>query len=281
MSKIVVFNNISLDKIQTGYTLKAGATGLDSATSATFNITAGAATRLAFTTEPGNTTAGVAITPAVQVTVYDAGGNVTNMTDTVTMAILNNAGGGTLSGTLKRVPDGSGVATFTGLNINKVGTGYTLRATSGSLQSDTSAGFNISAAAAHHLAFAIQPSVTASGDAITPAPTAIGSSSTPGRAVAVRANLRRSGVREGSAPSRRAAAPATRRILRPSAGSSMRSRTASPLGTCEGGSRLTIVSAPPLRESERARKRKRDWGSRAVAGASGRLARAARCEPES
>jgi len=60
----------------------------------------------------------------------------------VTIAIKTNPGAGTLSGTLT-VAAASGVATFTDLSINNIGTGYTLTATSGGLTSATSSTFNI------------------------------------------------------------------------------------------------------------------------------------------
>ena len=81
-------------------------------------------------------------------TVQDAGGNtVTTDTSTVTVAIANNAGpGGVLSGTLTKAAV-AGVADFSGnaLKIDKIGTGYTLSATDGSLTSATSGAFNITA----------------------------------------------------------------------------------------------------------------------------------------
>ena len=46
-SGVATFNNLSLNKSGNGYTLTASAAGLTSATSNTFNITAGAANKLA------------------------------------------------------------------------------------------------------------------------------------------------------------------------------------------------------------------------------------------
>jgi hypothetical protein len=60
------------------------------------------------------------------------------------MAILNNAGGGTLSGTTP-VNAVNGTATFSNLSIDKVGTGYTIQATSSGLTAVTSNSFNITA----------------------------------------------------------------------------------------------------------------------------------------
>jgi hypothetical protein len=60
----------------------------------------------------------------------------------VTLALGNNPGSGTLSCTLTQIAS-SGVATFNNLSIDKVGTGYTLTATSGVLTGTTSSAFNI------------------------------------------------------------------------------------------------------------------------------------------
>jgi adhesin/invasin len=63
------------------------------------------------------------------------------------MAILNNPTGGTLGGTLTVAAVG-GIATFNNLNIDKAGSGYTLRATSGVLTAATSNAFDILVGAA-------------------------------------------------------------------------------------------------------------------------------------
>src|SRR5207247_1476800 len=88
----------------------------------------------------------------------------------VTVAIGTNAGGGTLSGTVTVAASG-GIATFSTLSIDKVGTGYTLTAADGSLGGATSGTFNITPAAADHLVFGVQPTNTVAGVAISPAVT--------------------------------------------------------------------------------------------------------------
>src|SRR5438034_1393792 len=105
--------------------------------------------------------------PAVQVTALDASNNTaTGFTGNVTLAIGTNPAGGTLSGT-KTVAAVAGVASFPGLSIDKVGTGYTLTATGAG--STTSAAFNITAGTATQLVFSVQPSSTTAGATITPA----------------------------------------------------------------------------------------------------------------
>jgi hypothetical protein len=140
---VATFSDLSIDKAGTGYTLSASSSGLTGATSSTFNITPGAANRVAFSVQPSNTTAGSAITPAVKVEVRDANGNVvTSSSASVTLAIGTNPSSGTLSGT-KTVAAVNGVATFSDLSIDKAGTGYTLTAAASGLTGDTSSSFNI------------------------------------------------------------------------------------------------------------------------------------------
>jgi hypothetical protein len=92
-----------------------------------------------------------------KVTVQDAFGNiVTADTSSVTLAIGMNPSTGTLSGT-KTVAAVNGVATFSGLSIDKAGTAYTLAATDGGLTGATSNSFNITVGAAAKLVFSTQP----------------------------------------------------------------------------------------------------------------------------
>jgi len=128
----------------------------------------GAITRLAFTTEPGGTTTGQAITPAVQVTVRDSNGDpVPTFADSISIALGSNAAGGTLSGT-RTVAGANGVAAFTNLSIDRAGS-YTLRATASGTGSATSSAFDVTAPpGATRLIFATQPSNTAPGATISP-----------------------------------------------------------------------------------------------------------------
>src|SRR5207244_1882187 len=166
---VATFANLSINNPGTGYTLTASATGLTGATSSAFNISVGAAAKLAFTVQPSNAAAGAGITPAVQVAVQDVQGYTAPRSSTIiTVAIGTNPASGTLAGT-PTVAAVNGVATFANLSINKPGTGYTLAASATGLTGATSTAFNISVGAAAKLAFTVQPSNTAAGAAITPA----------------------------------------------------------------------------------------------------------------
>ncbi len=106
---------------------------------------AGIATRLIFTTQPGNSYATVAFPQQPVVKAVDNDGNIgINFNGAVTLAIGTNPGAGTLSGT-NPVNAVNGVASFSGLSINQPGNGYTLVASASGLSSATSNPFNIQA----------------------------------------------------------------------------------------------------------------------------------------
>src|SRR5204863_67770 len=166
---VAAFVDLSLNKTGTGYWLTATATGLNTATSSVFDITAGVATQLVFGTQPSTTVANHLITPAVKVRALDALGNlVPSFTGSVTVALGDNPGGATRSAT-ELVAAVNGVATFVDLSLNKTGTVYTLTASVSGFTSATSTAFDIIPGTATRLAFTVQPSNTVAGAAISPA----------------------------------------------------------------------------------------------------------------
>jgi hypothetical protein len=163
VSGVATFSTLSINKSGAGYTLSAADGSLTGATSSSFNITPGTATKLAFGIQPTSTTAGSTISPSVTVLVQDSLGNVvTSNSSAMTLAIGTNPGSGTLSGTatLNAV---SGVATFGTLVINKTGAGYTLTAADGSLTGATSSAFNITPGAANHFSVVATPTTVTAG----------------------------------------------------------------------------------------------------------------------
>ena len=175
------FTGLSIDKVGTGYTLTATGSTVNTTpavvVSNAFNISAGPAAKLAFTTSPNNSAAGVAFPTQPVVTLQDAGGNtVTSTAQNVTLAIQNNAGpGGVLSGaTMVAVNPTTGQATFSGLSIDKAGTGYTLTATGSTVNTTpgvvVSNAFNITAGAAVKLAFTTSPNNITAGVAFPTQP---------------------------------------------------------------------------------------------------------------
>ena len=165
---IATFNDINIDKAFAGYTLSASSGALTPATSASFTISPSTATQLAFSVEPSDTAQDVAINPSIEVQIQDAYGNVTADTNTITLAINNNAGpGGTLSGTLALAAV-AGTASFNDINIDVAGSGYTLDATAGGLTTATSSSFNITQVPTQ-LVITQQPTDAFNSVAISPA----------------------------------------------------------------------------------------------------------------
>ena len=148
------FNDLVIRQAGSSLYFTAAAAGGLAGTSGNFNIAPLAASQLAFTTSPGGGTGGTAWDVQPVVTLQDQYGNtVTGTAQDVTLAIQDNAASGTLNGTLTVTLDtGTGVATFSGLSIDKAGTGYTLTATGSTV--NTTAGdvvsstFNITVGAA-------------------------------------------------------------------------------------------------------------------------------------
>ncbi len=128
-----------------------------------------AVNHLSFTLLPTTATAGIAIAPAIEVSIFDEFGVIDpTATEPVTITIGANPGGGTLSGTTT-VSAVGGMATFADLSIDKAGSGYTLDATAPVIQGTASATFDITTGPAAKLAFTVEPSNTQAGNTILPA----------------------------------------------------------------------------------------------------------------
>ena len=166
-----VFSGCSIGVPGNGYTLTASdpTDGLAAVTSGPFNITNGVPAQLVFQTQPGGGTGGTPWISANQPTVWieDSQGHlVTSDQSTVTLAIGNNPGNGTLSGCSSATAV-NGVATFTGCTIDKAGTGYTLTATDAadSLNVPVSSNiFTIAVGPPSQVAFTTQPGNAVAGD---------------------------------------------------------------------------------------------------------------------
>jgi hypothetical protein len=161
---VAAFSGCSIDIAGTGYRLTATWSQGGHADSGNFNITGavGLATKLGFTVQPARGTPGgaFAVQPSIALQTA-AGATVTGAPATsITLALGANPGGGTLSctgGVAKTTV--SGVATFNGCTLDKVGVGYTLVASASALASATSALFDV----ADQLAFTTQPTGAAVG----------------------------------------------------------------------------------------------------------------------
>ena len=120
-------------------------------TSNAFDVTAGMNVELVFFTQPGDGVAGTALSVQPAVELRDNFGNrVTSWNGIVDIALQSNPSGGSLGGTT-RIGAVEGLAAFTDLVIEEVGSGYTLIATSGELDPATSETFNVTAGAPHSI----------------------------------------------------------------------------------------------------------------------------------
>ena len=129
---VATFTGCNIDLAGT-YTLHAADGALTPATSASVDITVGAAAKLGFTTSPNASTGGTAFTSQPVVGVEDLGGNaVSGDSSSVTLTITTAAGATLTCTNASPLPASAGVATFTGCKINRTGT-YTLHAADGSL----------------------------------------------------------------------------------------------------------------------------------------------------
>jgi alpha-tubulin suppressor-like RCC1 family protein len=167
---IATFSTLTIDKAASGYTLSASATGLTSATTSAITVSPGVATKLAASVQPTNTVAGASISPSVQFVVQDALGNtVTTATNSVTVAISAGTGavGAVLGGTTT-VAATAGVASFSGLTLDKAASGYTLSATATALTAAVTSAFTISVGAASKLGFTVNASNAVAAVAIAP-----------------------------------------------------------------------------------------------------------------
>jgi hypothetical protein len=128
------------------------------------------ATDLVYAVQPSTMAAGDTNAPAVQVLARDAQGNTaTAFTADVTVAIGTNPAGGSLFGTTT-VAAVAGTATFAGLSIDGVGTGYTFVVEAAGLAGATSAAFDVVPGAAAELEFTVSPVTTSAGATMVPHP---------------------------------------------------------------------------------------------------------------
>lgn len=111
---------------------------------------------LVFSVEPAGVAGGVPFATQPAVRIQDADGHdITGGSYAVTIALGANPGGATLAGTLT-VTSVDGLASFTGLWIDKAGSGYTLVASLDSISS-TSTAFDVAVGPATALRFVAQP----------------------------------------------------------------------------------------------------------------------------
>lgn len=137
-----VFNDLVIETAATAYQIifDADASGVSNINTNNFNITAAAASSMSITTQPGTSTAGVAVSPNPVVLVVDAFGNPKSGVDvTASLNKSSFAGGSTLIVT----SNSSGEAIFNNLKINTTDTGYEITFNAPSISAVTTNPFEV------------------------------------------------------------------------------------------------------------------------------------------
>lgn len=138
---VITFNNLSINQLGAGFTLKVTGSGLATGMSTPVNVLAATATALSITSQA--TTAALNSPIRLVVSAVDAQGDLDpTFNGNISVQLVNNPGGATLTGNLT-VQAVDGVATFAGLALSSLGNGYTIRANSTGLTSVVSAPISI------------------------------------------------------------------------------------------------------------------------------------------
>ncbi len=155
------FSGLTLDQAGTGYTIQATASGLSAATTQSFDVTPATPAQLVVTTEPASAiTAGTGF--GLSVSVEDVYGNLeTSYGGNLALTLIGGPGGASFSGTLT-LPASGGVADFSGLTLDRAGTGYAIQAVGTGLSSATTSSFSVIPAAPTQLVVTAEPAPTIS-----------------------------------------------------------------------------------------------------------------------
>jgi hypothetical protein len=152
---VATFTNLVLSGTAGNFTLSFTPTSLTAATSNSFALSFGTASKAMITNQPAGAVNGVVLTTQPVIKVTDASGN-TATTSTVSVVASIASGSGTLSGTTT-VAAVNGVATFTDLVLSGTAGNFTLAFTPTSLTAASSSSFALSVGAASKVMITTQP----------------------------------------------------------------------------------------------------------------------------
>src|SRR5262249_7003357 len=144
---LVTFTNLS-HNVATNITLAFSASGLSATNSSSIAVSPATADRLLFTTQPGSTTYGSALSPPPLLKTRDPFGNASTVglgaSKIVNLAL--STGSGTLQGTSALdigTAAGNGTVSFSGLTVSLAGTNKQLSASASGLTSALSSSFDV------------------------------------------------------------------------------------------------------------------------------------------
>src|SRR5206468_4099688 len=171
----VTFTNLS-HNVASNITIQFTSTGATPSISDSIAVSAAAASRLAFTTQPGNAAVGSVFGSQPVVRTEDQFGNASTagLGANRNLSLSLTGGTGPLQGTASfdvGTDAGNGTATFTDLRIYAAGAGKQLTASASGLTSALSAVFTVNPGPAASLAIQTQPTTVTAGVTFSPAPT--------------------------------------------------------------------------------------------------------------
>jgi uncharacterized protein (TIGR02145 family) len=158
---VATFTNLVLSGATGNFTLAFTPTSLTAATSNSFALSFGTASKAMITTHPSGAVNGVALTTQPLIRITDASGN-TVTSSTVNVVASIGSGTGTLGGTTT-VAAVNGVATFTNLVLSGSPGSFTVTFTPTSLTAATSNSFALSVGAASMATITTQPASAFNG----------------------------------------------------------------------------------------------------------------------
>ena len=153
------FSNLYINQTGSSYTLTASSSGLASAVSTSFSVSAGAASQIVVSTQPSEGPGADGFTTSPVIHFKDAYGNLASSSATVTASIKSGTGNSnaTLIGTTS-VSAVTGVAEFTDLGVDLAGTDYVLTFESSGFASVDSAAFDVTDPLPYQVLFLEEPS---------------------------------------------------------------------------------------------------------------------------
>ena len=155
---MATFSTLSIDELGSGYTLQATSSdGLTSLPSLPITVSRTPAASLEITSQPPSTVT-VESPFSFQVTALDQFGNPDgDFTGPITVALASGPTNQLMTTTMLTVNAVGGVATFTGLSVDLVGSGYSLAVSSPNLTGATSNTFSVVAGPATQLVVTTEP----------------------------------------------------------------------------------------------------------------------------
>jgi hypothetical protein len=152
---VATFSGLTLDRAAAGGTIQAASAGLAGASSTPITVIAAPAAQLVLASQPpSSVNAGAGF--GLAVLAEDPFGNVASQFGgSVDLGLASNPGGATLVGTLSAAAKG-GVASFSGLTVDRGGSGYTLALSSPGLTGTLTSPVNVISPPAQVVSVAVQ-----------------------------------------------------------------------------------------------------------------------------